>query len=407
MLTPPIYKDAVMGKKLSTIEFIILIAFLFSLIAYTTDAMLPAFEEIASDLQTANVSRVQLIIATFFLGTGIGQILAGPLSDTLGRKPVILGGIAIFIAASIWAWATSTIEWLLVARFVQGLGISAPRTVGLALVRDIYSGREMARVVSLAMMLFVLVPGVAPFFGQMIMFNFGWRAIFLSCVILGLLVGLWLWLRQEETLSLERRTPFRWMMLVDGWNEMRKSRRTMMSILILCFAYSLIFAYLSSAQQVFVDWLGVGEAFPMYFGIIAILSGFAGALNALLVVRLGMWLLSSAGLLIIFVLSMLAGGAIWAGLLEGAILLKVFVAWSIMMFFVSGLVFTNLNAMAIEPMGHIAGTASAIIGAVSTIGSMVLVIPIGQMYNGTGIPLIFGVGICAGIGFLLNQWNTR
>ncbi|MDB9857251.1 multidrug effflux MFS transporter [Amylibacter sp.] len=388
-------------------EFIVLMAFMFSLIAYATDAMLPAFEQIAEDLQTANVSRVQLIIATFFMGTGIGQLLAGPLSDTLGRKPVILGGIGIFVAASIWAWLTSSIEMLLVARFVQGLGISAPRTVGMAMVRDQYSGRQMARVVSFAMMLFVLVPGVAPLFGQFLMINFGWRSIFLSCVVLGALVSLWLWTRQEETLGVEKRKSFRWRVLIDGWYEMRKSKRAMMSMFVLCFAYSLIFAYISSAQQVFVDWLGAGEAFPLYFGVIAVLSGFAGALNAVLVVRLGMWLLSTVGMLIVFICSMGVGGAIWGGLVPEQMLLSVFVGWSIMMFFVSGLVFTNLNAMAMEPMGHIAGTASALIGAISTIGSMVLVIPIGQMYNGTGLPLIFGVGFCAGMGFLLNQWNPR
>jgi MFS transporter, DHA1 family, multidrug resistance protein len=396
-----------LGKKLSMFEFIVLMAFMFSLIAYATDAMLPAFEQIAEDLQTANVSRVQLIIATFFMGTGIGQLLAGPLSDTLGRKPVILGGIGIFVAASIWAWLTSSIEMLLVARFVQGLGISAPRTVGMAMVRDQYSGRQMARVVSFAMMLFVLVPGVAPLFGQFLMINFGWRSIFLSCVVLGALVSLWLWTRQEETLGVEKRKSFRWRVLIDGWYEMRKSKRAMMSMFVLCFAYSLIFAYISSAQQVFVDWLGAGEAFPLYFGVIAVLSGFAGALNAVLVVRLGMWLLSTVGMLIVFICSMGVGGAIWGGLVPEQMLLSVFVGWSIMMFFVSGLVFTNLNAMAMEPMGHIAGTASALIGAISTIGSMVLVIPIGQMYNGTGLPLIFGVGFCAGMGFLLNQWNPR
>ena len=396
-----------MGKKLGMFEFIVLMAFMFSLIAYATDAMLPAFEQIAEDLQTASVSRVQLIIATFFLGTGIGQLLAGPLSDTLGRKPVILCGVGVFVLASIWAWLTNSIEMLLVARFVQGLGISAPRTVGMAMVRDQYSGRQMARVVSFAMMLFVLVPGVAPLFGQFLMINFGWRSIFLSCVVLGAMVSLWLWTRQEETLALEKRKPFRSRELMDGWNEMRKSSRALMSMFVLCFAYSLIFAYISSAQQVFVDWLGAGEAFPLYFGVIAVLSGFAGALNAVLVVRLGMWLLSTIGMLIVFVCSMAVGSAIWAGVVEGQMLLGVFVGWSIMLFFVSGLVFTNLNAMAMEPMGHIAGTASALIGAISTIGSMVLVIPIGQMYNGTGLPLIFGVGFCAGMGFLLNQWNPR
>lgn len=396
-----------MGKKLSSVEFIILIAFMFSLIAYTTDAMLPAFEQIAGDLQTANVSRVQLIIATFFLGTGVGQILAGPLSDTLGRKPVILGGIGIFIAASIWAWATNTIEWLLVARFVQGLGISAPRTVGMALVRDIYAGREMARIVSFAMMLFVLVPGVAPFLGQVIMLSFGWRAIFLSCVLLGGVVGLWFWLRQEETLSLERRKPLRWRVLADGWSEMRKSRRAMMSMLVLCFATSLIFAYLSSAQQVFVDWLGVGDAFPIYFGAIALISGLSGPLNAVLVMRVGMWMLSTVGLFIIFALSALTAALVWADAFDGTALLYLFLAWSVMMFFIAGLVFTNLSAMAMEPMGHVAGTASALIGAISTVGSMILVVPIGQLYIGTGLPLIVGVALCAGFGFALNLWNPR
>jgi len=188
---------------------------------------------------------------------------------------------------------------------------------------------------------------------------------------------------------------------------MRKSRRAIMSLLILCFAYSLIFAYLTSAQQVFVDWLGVGEDFPLYFGAIAVISGLAGALNALLVVRLGMWLLSSIGMLIIFLVSMGVGTVIALGLIDGHSLLVVFVGWSIMTFFLSGLVFTNLNSMALEPMGHIAGTASALIGALSTVGSMILVVPIGQMYNGTGLPLIFGVGLCAGAGFLLNQWNPR
>ena len=396
-----------MGKKLSLLEFIVLMALMFSLIAYATDAMLPAFERIALDLKTQNVSRVQLIIAFFVLGTGIGQLIAGPLSDTLGRKPVILGGILFFILASIWASATSSLEMLLLARFVQGLGISAPRTVGMAMVRDLYTGREMARVLSLTMMLFVLVPGVAPLFGQYLMNIFGWRSIFLSCVGLGGVVSLWLWLRQEETLRMEKRKSFRWKVLVDGWVEIRKSRRAMMSMFILGFAYSLIFAYLSSAQQVFVDWLGVGEDFPLYFGIIAVLSGLAGVLNAVLVVRLGMWLLSTFGMLIICVLSFVTGGAIWSGWIESTLLLPVFVAWSIMMFFVSGLVFTNLNAMALEPMGHIAGTASALIGAISTTASIILVIPIGQLYDGTGVPLILGIGLCAGTGFFLNQFNPR
>lgn len=396
-----------MGKRLPLLEFIILTALLFSLIAFGTDAMLPAFGQIAADLHTPNVNRVQLIVAAFVLGTGCGQLVTGPLSDAIGRKPVLLGGISVFIAASFWAWDTQSLEALLLARFIQGLGISAPRTVGMAMVRDLYAGREMARVVSLAMMMFVLVPAVAPLIGQGIMLAFGWRAIFLSFVLLSGAVGLWLWLRQEETHSLEKRRPVRVSTMIAAVKEMAQSKRVIVSLLVLCMSYTIIFSYISSAQQVFVDWLGAGTNFPIYFAIIALVSGTASALNAALVVRLGMWLISTIGLAMLAVGSLAAGTIIYLGVFEGNALLVFFIGWSMMLFFLSGLVFSNLNALAMEPMGHIAGTASAIIGAVSTLASILIAVPIGQMFNGTGLPLIFGVGTCATIGFLLNLNNPR
>lgn len=396
-----------MGKRLPLLEFIILTALLFSLIAFGTDAMLPAFGEIAADLHTPNVNRVQLIVAAFVLGTGCGQLVSGPLSDAIGRKPVLLGGIAVFIAASFWAWGTQSLEMLLLARFIQGLGISAPRTVGMAMVRDLYAGREMARVVSLAMMMFVLVPAVAPLIGQGIMLAFGWRAIFLSFVVLSGAVGLWLWIRQEETHVLEKRRPVKVSTMLAAVKEMAQSKRVIVSLLVLCMSYSIIFSYISSAQQVFVDWLGAGTSFPTYFAIIALVSGTASALNAALVVRLGMWLMSTIGLALIAIFSLTGGTLIYLGLFEGHALLVFFIGWSMTLFFLSGLVFSNLNALAMEPMGHIAGTASAIIGAVSTLASVLIAVPIGQMFNGTGLPLMFGVGTCAIIGFALNLTNPR
>lgn len=396
-----------MGKKLAFPEFVLLIACLFSLIAFGTDAMLPAFGKIAEDLNTQNVNRVQLILAAFFLGTGVGQLVAGPLSDSIGRKPVLLGGLGIFIATSFWAAGTQSLEMLLAARFAQGLGVSAPRTVGMALVRDLYAGRQMARVVSLAMMMFVLVPAVAPLIGQGIMLAFGWRAIFLSFVVMSGIVGLWLWTRQEETLAFEDRRSFRMGVLISAVREVLHSKRVMMSIIGLIFSYSIIFAYLASAQQVFVDWLNADTRFPVYFAIIAIFSGTASALNAALVVRFGMWLLSTAGLAIICVCSVVAGTVIWLDMIHGGPLLVLFIGWSMMMFFVSGLVFSNINALAMEPVGHIAGTASAIIGSISTLASIALAVPVGQMYNGTGLPLIFSVAAFAGAAFCVNLWNPK
>lgn len=395
-----------MGKHLPLWEFVGLTALLFSLIAYGTDAMLPALEQIATGLGVDSVTHVQLVIGAFILGTGVGQLVAGPLSDALGRKPVLLGGIAVFMAASLWGAGAGTLETLLVARFIQGLGISAPRTVGMAMVRDLYSGRMMARVVSLAMTAFMIVPAIAPLAGQGIMLAFGWRAIFLSFVGFGALAGLWLWLRQAETHLPAARRPFRVATILRGAREVARNRRTATCIVVLAFIYSMIFSYLASAQQVFVDWLDTGTSFPLYFALIAVISGTASALNAWLVLRLGMWRLASLGMALVALLSLGTGTAValgWAGDTP----LMVFMAWSISLFFLSGLIFANMNALALEPMGHIAGIASALVGAISTLGSVLIATPIGQAYDGTGVPLMLGVGASALIAFLVNLTNPR
>jgi DHA1 family bicyclomycin/chloramphenicol resistance-like MFS transporter len=296
---------------------------------------------------------------------------------------------------------------MLMARFVQGLGISAPRTVGMAMTRDLYAGRQMARVVSLAMMMFVLVPAVAPLIGQGIMHTLGWRAIFLTFVLIGFLAGVWLWLRQMETLPPGKRRPFRASVLLSALGEIRQSRRVMVSTLVISLSITVIFSYITSAQQVYVDWLGAGDRFPVYFGLVALVSGGASALNAALVMRFGMWKLSTTGLGIISGGSLAAGTLISLGFIQGDALLVFFVGWSMMLFFVSGLVFANMNALAMEPMGHIAGTASAIIGSISTVAGIIIVVPIGQMYNGTGLPLIFGIALFSGLGCLVNMFNPR
>lgn len=393
-------------RRLALPEFIALIALLFSLIAYGTDAMLPALEEIAAGVGAPSVTRTQLVVGLFILGTGVGQLVAGPLSDAIGRKPVLLGGIALFMATSLWAATVSDLTTLLVARFIQGLGISAPRTVGMALVRDLYEGRIMARVISLAMTVFMLVPAAAPFAGQWIMLTWDWRAIFLSFVIFGGIAGIWLWTRQPETHPPERRRPLRPATLWSGLREVASNRRTATCIVVLALTYSLIFAYLSSAQQVFVDWLDTGADFPAYFATIALLSGVASLLNAWLVVRLGMWRLAQTGMGAVAILSLGAGSITAMGWVAGSEI-WLFVPWSISMFFMTSLIFANLNALAMEPMGHIAGIASALVGALATLGSVLIAVPIGMAYNGTGVPLMLGIGACATAGFIVNLFNPR
>lgn len=383
------------------VEFIVLVAVMFSMIAFAIDSMLPAFPEIARDLDLADLNRAQLVITTFFLGTGFGQLLCGPLSDSVGRKPVIMGGVALFVAACIGAYYSQSLEMLLVMRFVQGLGVSAPRTVTLALVRDLYSGRIMAQVMSMSMVLFVLVPAVAPLVGQTIMQAYGWRSIFLAFIIFAFIGALWMGLRQPETLAPERRRPMRRAAYIAAIKEVTASRIVMTYTAVLACGFGSIFAYLSSAQQIYVGVFGVGDDFPYYFAVIALISGISGFINASLVTRLGMRLLASAAFgMMVFVTGLFILILAFRDLSPGA-LFWLFLVWSTLSFFVPGLTFGNLNSLAMEPMGHIAGMAAAIMGALSTLAGFLIAVPIGLAFDGTLMPMLIGMGLCNGIAFAL------
>ncbi|MFT5007133.1 MAG: DHA1 family bicyclomycin/chloramphenicol resistance-like MFS transporter, partial [Paracoccaceae bacterium] len=251
-------------KPLPFIEFIVLIAVMFAMIAFGSDAMLPAFPQIGADLGLTDINRAQLVITIFLLGTGLGQLFTGPLSDAVGRKPVILGGLLVYMAACVMAIYAQTLETLLIARFIQGLGVSGPRTVTIAMVRDLYAGRHMAQVMSLAMVLFVLVPAVAPLIGQTLTNSFGWRSIFTAFILFAVFGFLWLGIRQPETHAPEKRRPLRWQAYTLSLCEVCSSRVVMTYTVTLAFGYGSLFAYLSSAQQIFVDTLGAGANFPLY-----------------------------------------------------------------------------------------------------------------------------------------------
>jgi len=384
-------------------EFVVLVALLFSLIAFGTDAMLPAFPAIARDLGLEDANRAQLVLSAFVFGTGAGQLLTGPLSDALGRKPVISFGILLFIAACLMAYLAQTLESMLLARFIQGVGISAPRTVALAMVRDLHSGRMMARVMSVAMAIFVLVPAVAPLIGQALFLAFGWRSIFLAFILFAGLALVWLNLRQPETLPPEARRRFRPSSLLAALAEVLANRVTMRCTLVLSLVFGALFAYLSSAQQVFVDTYGKGTAFPAYFAGIALISGGAGFINAALVLRLGMRAMVVTALALLLAGSLPMAGLLWSGGLRAGPEFGAFLAWSVLLFFVAGLTIGNLNALAMEPMGHIAGMASAIIGATATMLAMAVAVPVGLAFDGSALPLVAGTSLAgmAALGLML------
>jgi DHA1 family bicyclomycin/chloramphenicol resistance-like MFS transporter len=386
------------SSPLNLPEFVALIGIMMAMAAFSIDSMLPAMAEISAELTPTIPNRAQLIVTSFVLGMGLGSLFTGPLSDAFGRKPVILGGAAIFIIGSVLAWAAGSLELVLAARVLQGLGVAGPRIVILAIVRDLYTGRQMARVMSFAMIVFALVPAIAPLAGAGIMWLVGWRGIFLAFVVFALISGSWLARRQPETLALQDRRPFRVGAIVAGIGEVFAIRRVVLVIAALSLVFAILFIAISTTQQVFDQSFGRAAEFPYWFGAIALISGAASLLNARVVVQLGMRPVVAAALFSEVVLSAIMTIAITSGVLGDAIYFPAYLLWLLSIFFVAGLTIGNLNALGMEPLGHMAGLGASIIGSASTVAAVAIAIPIGFAFDGTPLPLAIGVLICAALG---------
>ena len=381
--------DFQMGRT----EFIALIAMMFATIAFSTDAMLPALPQIAADLAPATPERVPLILTSFVLGLGLGTFFMGPLSDAFGRKNVVYAGVALYIAATFVAWASQSLEVMLAARVVQGIGAAGPRVVSLAIIRDLFSGRQMAKIMSFVMMIFVIVPAFAPAIGAVIVSFSNWRGIFAAFVVFAVILMVWLWARLPETLPKSDRRPLRLPLLWRALKEVFSNPMVCLSIMVQTLAMAILFATLMLVQPIYDQVYDRAASFPFWFGVIAIVSGTSSLLNALLVVRYGMQRLVTITL----------GAQIILGLGLGDLPepfgFYFFLVWQACLFFQAGLVMGNLNALAMEPLGHIAGMAASVIGAVSTVLAALIASPVGLLFNGTITPLIAAVVVLAAIGF--------
>ncbi len=374
------------GKSTPFLEFVVIVSLMFSLIAFGTDAMLPSLPAIAADLQLSDVNQAQLVITTFVLGTGLGQLFFGPMSDATGRKPAISAGILLFLIGCVICFYVDDLKWMLIGRFIQGLGVSGPRTVTIAMVRDLYKGREMARVMSFSFGIFVLVPAVAPSVGQAIMGIYGWRSIYLAFILFAVFAWAWMLLRQVESHPPERRRMLLRSELLSAVKEVLTNRIVLIFMGIQTLLLGGLFAYLSSAQQIYVDSFGVGDKFPLYFATVALTSGLAAFINGSLVMRLGMRRMCKFAIALSTLSALAAlGFQIWG---PESLLLGAFLAWSIVSFLCMSLVLGNVNALAMEPMGHIAGLASAVIGASATLGAVLIAAPIGLAFDGNPLPLL-------------------
>ena len=386
---------------ISQFEFVALMAMLFAIIAFSIDAMLPAVPSIAQQLSPDAPNRALLIVTSFVLGMGVGTLFTGPLSDAFGRKRVILGGALLYCLGAFLASVAGSLELVLAARVIQGLGAAGPRVIALAVVRDLYEGRRMARSMSLSFMVFALIPAVAPALGQVIIWGTGWRGIFGAFILFAVIAMAWMSLRLPETLPPARRRTFSIAKLWAGLVEVLSNRVVRISVLVQGVCLAMLFSVLSGTQPIFDKTYGAGETFPLWFAVIALLAASASVVNATLVERMGMRFMVTATLVGQILISA-AALSLWNMVeLSPAISFAVFLFWTLSIFFQAGLTLGNINAIALAPMGHIAGMASSVLGALSTVLAVAIAAPVSQAFDGTATPIALGTLVCAITGVLL------
>ena len=395
-------------RALPFAEFVALMAMLFATIAFSIDSMLPALPRIAAELTPGDVNRAQLILTSFVLGMGLGSFVTGPLSDAFGRKNVLIGGLVLYSAAALLASMAQSLDLVLAARLLQGLGAAGPRIVSMAMVRDLYQGRAMARVMSFIMMVFILVPAVAPSIGNLVIILFGWRGLFAGYVVFALVAGLWLALRQPETLAMANRRPLVPLQLWQGMIEVFTHRNVVIATAVLTLFFAVLFGNLSSIQQIFGVTFGRAGSFPYWFAGIALCAGTGSMLNARLVGRLGMRFLAATALAVQAGLALVMALVTFGGLWPDWAYFPAFLIWTTSIFFMGGLTIGNLNALAMEPLGHIAGMAASMTSAVSTVLAVMIAAPIGLAFDGTPVPLAFSVAVLSALGYgLMRMMATR
>jgi len=373
------------------IEFVALMACLMAIVALSIDAILPALPNISASLGVINNRNDnQLLITMIFLGIGCGQLLFGPLSDSFGRKPIVYSGFILFIIASIICLTTNSFEMMLFGRVLQGIGISAPRTMSISMIRDSYHGDFMAKIVSVVVMVFILVPVIAPSLGQVLLYFYSWKAIFLVNLGFGLLVMFWFWFRQEETLPKARRIPFSSHLFWDGMKEFFKYKDAVGFTLISGFITGSFIVYLSTSQQIFEQQYHMADMFPYIFASLAISVGFATYLNSIFVIRFGARKIAFYAAISYTFISLLYVMLFWTGHNPSIVVLIGFFA---LQFFSVGLLFGNLRALAMEPLGHIAGIGAALNGFISTVMAVPIANYIGNFVTTSVLPLFVGFTI--------------
>jgi DHA1 family bicyclomycin/chloramphenicol resistance-like MFS transporter len=361
-------------------------AALMALNALAIDVMLPALPYMGEALNVANENERQFVISAYMIGMGVAQLAFGPLTDRFGRRAPLLAGVGVYVAAVLVAAFAPSFTMLLVLRFIQGLGAASVRVITTAVIRDRYSGREMAEVMSLVFMVFMAIPVIAPSIGQVLLLTGPWQAIFLFMGALALIFWLWTFIRLPETLPLDKRRPLSLIGVVEGFRIVFTNRVAISYGLAGTFLFGALFGFISSSQQIYVDIYGLGVFFPVAFAAMAGLMAVSSFTNSRVVRRLGMRRLSHGAMLTFTVVS-----GIWlAFALSGFLPLWLFFGLLCIIMFSFGWSASNMNSLSMEPLGAVAGTAASVFGFIQTVGGALIGSYIGQLFNNTTIPVAAG-----------------
>lgn len=363
-------------------------ALLTSLVALTIDAMLPALSTIAKDLAVVDASQAHLVVSLFFLGLALGQIFYGPYADAKGRRAAILFGLIVFAIGTLVCMFAWSLQMLLVGRLIQAFGVSGPRVAALAVIRDKYQGEAMARVMSFIMMVFILVPMLAPLVGQLILEFASWRHIFTLFLFVALISAGWFFSRQTETLPKHRRQVFSWANLYRSVTFVLSHRKVMGYTMAMGFVFGAFLAYLSASQTIFQSIYPGGDLFPFIFALLAFSIGLASYFNSKMVMRLGMRKLCRKALLGLLLFSALL--CLLDFYFHGLPPMWGFISVLFLAFFCVGILFGNLNAMAMQPLGNMAGLGAAIIGSLSSLFSVPIAIFIDSFIDHSISPIAQG-----------------
>ncbi len=375
-------------KGMGRVEFIAMMAFLMALNALAIDIMLPGLPQIGASLDVQNENHHQYVVSAYLIGFGIAQLFYGPIADRFGRRRPMLFGLGIYVLSSLMVVLVPSFGTLLALRFIQGIGSAATRVITVSIVRDVYGGRQMAEVMSLIMMVFMVIPVVAPGTGQVIMMFGHWHWIFVFMAAAALAVGLWMYLRLPETLHPEDVRSFTAKSIFQGFRIVLTERVALCYTIASTFIFGALFGFINSAPQIYLGIYGLGALFPVAFAAVALFMALSSFVNARLVGRFGMRRLSHASLL-----GFIAINSVWL-LIQilgpQPMPFPLFIVFFALAMFQFGWIGSNFNSLAMEPLGHVAGTASSVLGFMGTVGGSLIGAIIGQAFDGTALPLVAG-----------------